>query len=236
MGQARIKRQKHAEGPCRCGSGLSGNACCFDGLTFFRQPAKVTLCRENRVGAAAKCYLRATNSCSPDMSREHLFSGSILDKIDKSGLVVSGLPWLNGAEKRVSRNDLVAKCLCRGHNSDLSPLDQSMSQFVALLEQVDLTRTGDLIEAIISGHDIERWMLKTMLAMASSRNFTKTGEIAPIAIHPAFDGAKLLAEPYAWPQGIGLAYLRAADGLLPRLDKVAFGPLRAGDSLAVVRT
>ena len=78
-----------------------------------------------------KCWAEGISDCCDNQSREHyitkgLFSGKTVK--------VSGLPFLNGEERIMSKASLTRKCLCSKHNSMLSPFDEEALNFAKSLE------------------------------------------------------------------------------------------------------
>jgi hypothetical protein len=148
---------------------------------------------------------------------------------------VSGLPWLpSGESKKIGFNELVAKCLCREHNSALSPLDSAAALFFDALRKADLNRSGPAFVRIVSGHDIERWMLKTLFAFAHSKNLAADG----IRLEPSFrsgiEPVAMLTSPRTWPIGAGLSFqLSVGDGFL-RADEFGLAPYTLPGSKEIV--
>jgi hypothetical protein len=65
--------------------------------------------------------------------------------------------------------NLTANCLCAKHNSALHPLDDAAKFFFASLRSYLEVDAGSR-HAIVSGHDVERWLLKTAKAAAVAKN------------------------------------------------------------------
>ena len=84
-----------------------------------------------------------------------------------------------------------------------SPLDDAAKFFFASLKS-NLELNPSTRHAIVLGHDIERWLLKTAKAMAVSKNFARGGERLSGAF--ARDAAVLdmLDAPDHWAVGTGL--------------------------------
>jgi hypothetical protein len=123
------------------------------------------------MSAVERCYMKELGSCDGKISREHLVSESILLLLKADGdFSVFGLLWLaDGEMKIMSPKSLTANCLCQKHNSALSPLDSAALYFFTALKSC-LDRTAQFGRYIVSGHDIERWLLKTAKALAASKN------------------------------------------------------------------
>jgi hypothetical protein len=74
--------------------------------------------------------------------------------------------------------------------------------FSSLSESFDETTTQ--IRSIVSGHDLERWLLKTLRAFAVSGNLGIGRQRLPgqLSIEAAF--VEMLDDPLSWPDGAGL--------------------------------
>ena len=149
--------------------------------------------------------MKELSSCVGPISGEHLISESVIRVLMADGdFSVSGLPWLGqGVEKILPPEAFRTKCLCAKHNSALSPLDDAAKFFLNSLKS-SLELNPSTRHAIVSGHDIERWLLKTAKAMAVSKNFAKGRERLSGAF--ARDAAVLdmLDAPDHWADDTGL--------------------------------
>jgi hypothetical protein len=129
-------------------------------------------------------------SCVAPISGEHLISESVIRALMADGdFSVSGLPWLEESEEKLlPPRTFTSNCLCVKHNSALHPLDAAAKYFFASLKSC-LELDARSKHAIVSGHDIERWLLKTAKALAVSKSFAKGRERLAGAF--ARDGAVL---------------------------------------------
>lgn len=204
MGEAKRNKVARENGRCLCGSGKPAGACCYNGRSWFRRPAVLGLRALPSISAVDKCYMRELGSCQGPISGEHLFTHSIMLLLKGTGdFSISGVPWLPAGETKIlSTKKLVAKCLCQKHNSAISPLDDAALQFFSVLKSgLDRAAKADFI---VSGHDIERWLLKTIKALASSNNLARGGEQLPGSFAKDIPVLDLLDDPQAWPEGAGL--------------------------------
>jgi hypothetical protein len=190
---------------CPCGSGWVINSCCFDPsdgklrkkIPSIEPPAPKTNF------AHAGCYLRDTNNCSHDISREHYISANVLEQIAASEKAVklSGAPFLaKGETKALPVRALTAKILCQRHNTALSPLDQEAGRFFEMLTSAMMrkaTGPGSTKKAVwlASGTAVELWMLKVACGFyysgvgASNRNsISDTHSIDMAKVIDAFAG------------------------------------------------
>jgi hypothetical protein len=141
---------------------------------------------------------------------------------------VSGLPWLEaGEEKILAPKNLRANCLCKGHNSALHRLDDAAKVFFAALKSY-LEQDNGLRHTIVSGHDIERWLLKTAKAAAVSRNLARGRERLSGAF--ARDGIILdmLDSPDHWSKGAGLYCTMKTGDLTVNHSRFQLQPLTNG--------
>lgn len=162
---------------CPCGSGKLFEACCLgsDGrpdmtLGSLLPPAPATGERQ------AGCYLAGTADCGGGLSREHYISRGLIDGPE---LRVRGMPWQREEVARYSPDNLVARILCRRHNSALSPLDTHAIRFFLALEaglnhaqRRSLSRRNCFF--MTSGDGMELWAMKTLASLYASQIEFKT--------------------------------------------------------------
>ena len=153
--------------PCPCGSGQAIIDCHFDKIDG-RLRKKVPSLRPPDVPtgyAHPNCYLRTSQDCSEQISREHYVSRSVLKKLGQI-VKISGVHWLGGGKSlETSIGNLTAKILCKRHNEALSPLDHEAGIFFEVVANVLLdlhrkTLSRKPIFHLVSGDSLELWMLK----------------------------------------------------------------------------
>jgi hypothetical protein len=225
MGQARLKREQLAKTPCSCGSGKAGGACCFDGRRFWRAPSIVRLRKPENALSIEGCYLNKTNSCRGKISNEHLISEAVLKVIQAKQLTASGLPWQRESPMNVGLNTLVANCLCEFHNSALSPLDTATGQFFEALQLADTSQSGRGFQILVSGHDIERWLLKTLFNFAYSKSLLNSGKPLLPLFYGTIDPISLLENAASWPASAGMYFIQNVGDRVTRNDEFALAPL-----------
>jgi len=149
--------------------------------------------------------MRELASCVAPISGEHLISESVIRVLMADGdFSISGLPWLEPGEERISApRDLRANCLCTKHNSALHPLDDAARYFFKSLKSYLESDTGPR-HALVSGHDLERWLLKTAKAAAVSKNLARGRERLSGAFARDTAILAMLDSPRDWPAGAGL--------------------------------
>lgn len=183
------------QNPCLCGSGRKSKSCCLkDSKTgYWFPPECITKTPDPKTGFShKKCYARSLMDCCSKISREHYISESVLQVIGKKkDLLASGFPQQEpNVEELMSTNSLASKILCQRHNSALSPLDADAKRLVATLRAFD-RRFGVLPSPkgfgnsvslqsnefeLFNGHNIERWMLKTLCGFLASKNVRIKGK------------------------------------------------------------
>ena len=87
---------------------------------------------------------------------------------------VSGFAWQNGETKEMDFASLTSKILCDRHNSALSPLDAEAGKLFVALAEIDATLADAAPPApprdyLISGADLERWLLKVLLGICHAK-------------------------------------------------------------------
>lgn len=136
---------------------------------------------------------------------------------------ISGVPWLEAGETKIIPPP-EAKCLCTKHNSALSPLDASANYFFASLESY-LEQDAGSRHAIISGHDLERWILKTAKAAAVSRNLARGQERLSGVFSRDAAILDMLDDPRHWPEGAGFYCTMNTGDVTENTPRFQFQPL-----------
>ncbi len=172
-------RQGPPQGGCACGSGLPPRKCCQDirGLSYRRPLEIAELPRTGN--SLRRCYLGGNSeSCSTKISREHYLSASLYRAIGgPSGKFT--IRQGSTDERSLHWKTAGAKILCGDHNALLSGLDATAERLFKYVQNVVEYRGGrsnEILRAdfLISGHDIERWLLKFFLGALHSREAIKS--------------------------------------------------------------
>ena len=205
MGEAKRKRAAIGIEPCLCGSSKQARDCCYNGRKWHKPAASLGLTAMPKKSVVKKCYMKDLRSCGGGLSGEHLISKSVILVLKEDGdFSVSGLPWLPAGEAKVlGLNNFTANCLCADHNSALSPLDDSARIFFDSLKNC-LGRSVFSKRYLISGHDIERWLLKTVKAFAVSGNLARGQQRLSGAFSSDIQVLRMLDNPHCWPEHTGL--------------------------------
>jgi hypothetical protein len=145
------------------------------------------------------------------MTKEHWISESILEELTVDGLppLVSGLPWLAGAEKPIPAPALASRVLCGRHNGALSPLDKDAVALFRTLHKyqndlaAELRSSNELL--LVSGTRFELWLLKLLLGGVASGSFGHDGvPIAGLRAPATFENlVEVLFRGGTWPPDWG---------------------------------
>lgn len=166
------------DAPCPCESGRLAESCCRQQTGELRTTGCDPRPPRPATGFSHEsCYARSLRDCSSTISREHYVSEGVLRLLaEENTLEAVGFPWQSPGESRtVSLKSLTGKMLCQRHNSALACLDSVAIRWVDKLRRVS-GAAGDPDEwakeslSLFHGPDIERWMLKTLCGILSSRN------------------------------------------------------------------
>jgi hypothetical protein len=224
MGEAKRKRETALNGPCPCGSRKAARRCCFNGRDWHKPPADLGLKALPSAGRVEKCYMKELASCVPPISGEHVISDSVCQVLMGDGeFSISGVPWLEAGEVKITPPPQ-ANCLCTKHNSALSPLDAAAHYFFASLKSY-LEHDAGSRPALISGHDLERWLLKTAKAAAVSKYLARGRERLSGAFARDEILLDMLDDPRRWPEGAGLYCTMDTGDMTENMPRFQFQPL-----------
>jgi len=169
---------------CPCGGGKRYADCC---LRFDGRPYKTPAARTPALPATSyshpQCYMRSTQDCGRQISREHFVSASVLSHLGGANVRLSGVPWLAADEtKDLPISALASNILCKRHNEAFAPLDTMAGKFFGVLNSIHqdvltgrrLSRRGDWY--LFSGEELELWLLKTAIGLFNSGTAAKDRE------------------------------------------------------------
>jgi hypothetical protein len=190
---------------CLCGSGKRTRECCLqpDG-SLELLPCKTQPLSPKTGFAHPSCYVSALEDCSNKISREHYISHGILKRISDAGMTIQGFPWQKEQQQAISATALTGNILCERHNTALSGLDAIALRMFDALDRASAGQQVANWGIILHGHDVERWMLKTLLGMICSKNSTYNG--LPITGKPNAHWLRLLFELEAFPPHWGMYF------------------------------
>lgn len=138
---------------------------------------------------------------------------------------LSGLPWQKGTKRKLGFAALTANCLCTAHNSALSPLDATGARFFDAIQRCAGVQSGLKQDILLSGHDVERWMLRTLAAMAESKNFAIDGAHLEPNVSARLRISELLESPSKWKWPLGMYMMEGANYTLAHRETLQFSPL-----------
>jgi len=157
----------------------------------------------------SRCYASARADCSPKLSGEHLVSDSVLRLTGAKAVTTTHRPWSrHGEPATVGISSFTAKVLCEHHNSALSTYDTAALDFTAAFTYfgLKLLTTPELVDSpevfSISGDDLQRWVLKTLLAHGAGAVFRCEGKDVEIITNRKI--VDLLFDSGPWPSEWGL--------------------------------
>ena len=155
---------------CPCESGLAPSACCRrSGGSWYKIPEPFEPAPPLTGFSHPKCYLRETRNCCETLENEHPVSATVLRTIGPT-LRISGLSWVTGGISRdIPVEKFTARVLCARHNRALSPMDTQGGRFVRSVRDFCNSSTPPpRARVLFSGHDLERWCLKTFLGLLAA--------------------------------------------------------------------
>jgi hypothetical protein len=221
MGEA--KRRKALL--CICGSGRQAGQCCWMAHGYHKKPETVNLRNTGLIGRHNRCYMAGTGACDTKISGEHLISESVLKVLADKQVELSGLPWLKRQKKMLGFAALTTNCLCARHNSLLSPIDTVGAKLFEAIQKSGTTDSGAGLLFLLSGHDVERWMLRSLAIFGVSGNFSIDGAV----IDPDFVNrlriVELLEDVKQWRKPLGFYLMRGLGHRFWRRDNIQIAPV-----------
>jgi hypothetical protein len=85
-------------------------------------------------------------------------------------------------------------------------LDTNAARFFRAMAECEVQHSNGDRRYAFSGHDLERWILKTLAGLAASRNLSVGTTRLPGHFAPGVDVPALLQDIRAWPETAGLYY------------------------------
>ena len=222
MGEA--KRRKRL--PCICGTGQPAGDCCWTAHGYHKKPVVVDLHNTGLTGKHDRCYMSATGACDTKISGEHLISHSVLKALAEKQVEVSGTPWLKpGDKKMLPFSALTTNALCQRHNSLLSPIDSVGAALFEAIQKCGTTDTGPGLLFLLSGHDVERWMLRSLAIFGVSGNFAIDGAVIDQNFVDRLRIVELLEDPKQWKKPLGFYLTRGLGHQFWRRDNIQIAPV-----------
>jgi hypothetical protein len=157
--------------PCVCGSGKTLAKCHKKTVGLFIQPKSIMPTFSHTGKSHPKCLLAYTQNCDEKISGEHMISASILRQLSKGKILLEGKDLRR--EFAINSDAIKTNIYCRRHNTSLGPLDSEAGRLLRSILDIDKSLVTSELNPqkahYFSGHDIERWLLKTMIACFHGR-------------------------------------------------------------------
>lgn len=175
-----------------------------------------------------RCWAEAVSPCRGKLSREHPFTRASFTSgtVDFVNVVGPG-----AGTTRLNIDAVTVRCLCEGHNNELSAVDQAgVDFFNCIRRQEELLslrrrqpdRRWSWHTLCVDGKGVERWLMKTALNLSYLRREQVVGWEPPTSMAEAVFALRDL------PSGAGLASFGVVGGSLLMGDYVVFQFLWTG--------
>jgi hypothetical protein len=184
----------------------------------------------------ARCWAWSIGGCDGCISREHLISCCLFDD---ELVIVRGFRWCLEEPKTIGLSGLVAKILCRKHNSHLSGLDETaLDTFDAFRESVRLNKVRTGLRAkswrnklfVIDGARLERWFLKTLINLSVGSEWIVGPGVHPEGM-PSEHLVKVAFGMEQFEEGAGLYIAGLTGEKIDSMDGVHVTPRTHGPNL-----
>ena len=159
------------ESPCGCGSGRAFGDCCLRDGKVALSPKDINPPPPSTGQRVRKCLFAWTNNCGGGISGEHLISAAVLRQISTNKITITGTGFSRSVA--INSDSLKVNRLCRRHNTSLGPLDTQAGRLFRAVQSAEGTLASGVAPHqrlyLFEGFDIERWLLKTLLAAYHAR-------------------------------------------------------------------
>ena len=166
--------------------------------------------------------------------------------------MVQGFPWCLNEAKSIGIGSLVAKILCKKHNSDLSEVDDAaIYLFKVFREGIRLQQARGALRNpqewavpfgidwtvrrfVIDGPRLERWFLKTLVNLSFGRQWIIGQGSGP----PGWPSKELVEIAFGrrrFPKEAGLHIMAHPGQQIDSHDRVNITPMSQGDNLVAGR-
>jgi len=85
------------------------------------------------------------------------------------------------------------------------------ANFFEAIQKCGTTETGPRLNFLLSGHDVERWMLRTLAVFGVSKNFAIDGAVVDQDYVDRLRIVELLESTTDWQKPVGIYLLRGLD-------------------------
>lgn len=167
------------------------------------------------------CWARSISPCSEGKSKEHYISKCLLPDV----VTIKGFEWCKDEYKEIGVNSLTMTSLCKGHNEELSELDQAALDMWLMMQEV--IRVINVRRAIkrkdwihtkftVDGTKFEKWCFKTFCNMMSLNKQWRLPDDVPLFVF----GKKPL------PEHCGLSFLYTIGDKIGLDNHIKFSELK----------
>lgn len=187
--------------------------------------------------APSSCWASSLADCDQKLTREHVVSQCLFDT---DQIMVQGFPWCLNEPKSIGLSNLVAKILCKKHNSALSDLDSAaLDAFNVFREAIRLNDVRGKIRKpalwnvqrfVIDGPLLERWFLKTLINVSFGKEWT-IGSGTHTAGNPSKELVEIAFGLRQFENGGGLYVAGEAGEQIDSMDRVNVTPMTDGTNL-----
>lgn len=157
---------------CICGSNKKAKFCCLEnGKKWFKKPHMMETYPTTDT-TINKCYASSLENCDGKLSLEHYISDCVLKYFsdNKKSISIAGTKFSYNKYGDFSIKTLASKVLCERHNNLLNSFDSEALNFIKVIDEIDKNFVDGIQsnkDYVFSGHDLERWLLKTCLAFSN---------------------------------------------------------------------
>jgi hypothetical protein len=175
------------------------------------------------------------------ITREHLVSQCLFEGDE---IIVQGFPWCLNEPKSIGLSNLVAKILCKKHNSDTSELDSTaLRAFDVFRESIRINNVRGKMKKQplwnvkrfeIDGPLLERWFLKTLINLSFGNQWT-IGPGSHAEGTPSKELVEIVFGVRRFEKGGGLYIAGRAGEQIDSMDRVNFTPMTDRNNLMAGR-
>ena len=177
------------------------------------------------------CWAQGLGGCRDGLSGEHLVSENLWSG---DSIYVVGFEWCKTTPKKIGLSSLTANILCRGHNSDLSPVDTAGgTAFKSLRRSEELTEARRHIPHVpwvarwfgTNGPLLERWFLKTAINLLMVQHPDGQWLYPNSPGEPPIEFARIAFGLAEFEKPLGLYCAAKVGDQIEAVDGILFAPL-----------
>jgi hypothetical protein len=175
------------------------------------------------------CWAAPLGGCAEKITREHVVSQCLFEGNE---ITVQGFKWCLKKPKSIGLANLVAKVLCKKHNSSLSELDAAaLNAFDVFRESIRLNQVRGKLKRptlwhvrrmVIDGPRLERWFLKTLINLSFGGEWPIGSNVKGA---PSTELVEIAFGQRRFEYGGGLYMAGRAGEQIDSMDRVNFTPM-----------